>query len=497
MAQSIEDFIAATETAKRNLANYKGLVAEYRETGAWNSAKYGITTNPNAPLVDRSASELLAAFGNDTAKLQYNMNEEVFGRKISELENEVGRSAFRAERKSMRIAQGTIDVEDISQEEFISLAKRNQELLNLKDSDPEAFRKIFNPDVTIPGTNEKLMYAIHNGAPELAGGALDPSFTEGTDKAFAAGGGDTKGANRGMAKQFRDAMNADSAVTGLSEEKKAVYRRQLDLITDADTQKKIAAGLPYMESGNFLSAAPPETGVHMGYFGRINERGTKTAAQTAEVAGDLSASTGGRGGMHLIRGVRDYTINTVGLNADYGETALLGKHKPIAGISSMGTFQSAGHEAQLLPISFEEMRNPSGIVADNNLNRIDLAWIEKQINEDVAKVMSGKVPLEEIYGPAAEHAGLKTSLSKSAPPTPNAVVKSMKESEQRVAARVASNRVPETVEETVAVARRASGATEGLLRAGTQASAAVAAGTSNSALLKQAGAALTILKSAI
>jgi hypothetical protein len=29
MAQSIEDFIAATETAKRNLANYKGLVAEY------------------------------------------------------------------------------------------------------------------------------------------------------------------------------------------------------------------------------------------------------------------------------------------------------------------------------------------------------------------------------------------------------------------------------------------------------------------------------------
>jgi len=66
-----------------------------------------------------------------------------------------------------------------------------------------------------------------------------------------------------------------------------------------------------------------------------------------------------------------------------------------------------------------------------------------------------------------------------------------------IAASVESNAVPQTIEEAVSVAVKRSGATGRLLHAASQASIAVAAGTSNSAALRGAGAALSILRGVI
>jgi len=493
VAQTIDDFFQAQQEAESLLKRFYLAKENFTKTGDWMGADFGISLNPetlnpqsqsyglppgNWPKSRIEADEIMPRYATDDALKEY---EELLKKRVST-------AGFRSERKKMRIAQNTIDVEDLTDDEFMNLAKRNQELLQLEKSNPEAFHKIFNPDVTIPGTNEKLMYAIHSGAPELQGGALDPSLSVGTK---GGAGGDTKGANKRRAAEFRSETNSGI----FSEETKAIRQRQLDMITDADTQKRIAAG-ELVESANFLSGSPASKKLSAGgikgegYFGRTSWGGIqkKSMEEAAEFAGDLSSSTGGRGTMYLIRGVKDYTINSSGLNADFGETALLGRHVPISGLSS--TVEAASKNVYMGETQF---------VRDNNIQRIQFAFLEKQINEDVARITSGKVPLEEIFGPAAEHAGIKTAgLTTSVPfVPPKALKESMEKAEKTVAARVASNAVPQTIEEGVSVAVRRSGATGKLLNAASQASSAVAAGTSNSAALRGAGAALSILRGVI
>lgn len=500
MAQTIDDFFQAQQEAENLLKRFYLAKENFTKTGDWMGADFGISLNPatldpqspsyglppgNWPKSRIEADEVMPRYATDDALKEY---EELLKKRVST-------AGFRSERKKMRIAQNTTDVEDLTDDEFVSLAKRNQELLKLKDSDPIAFNKIFNPDVTIPGTNEKLMYAIHSGAPELQSGMLDPSFSIGTKSQYSNAGGDTKGANRGKAKEFRERTFAKDANDKpvYSEETKIIRQRQLDIITDTETQQRRLAG-EMIESANFMSASPPGAGAAIGYFGRTEWNGlaTKGVMETAELASDLNSTTGGRGSMYLIRGVKNYTINVTGLNADAGETPILGKHKPIGGLSSTVSDieQGTGGRAGLMH---------GEVVSDKNIKRIDLAWLEKQINEDVAKITSGKVPLEEIFGPAAEHAGIKTAgLTTSVPfVPPKALKESMEKAEKTVAARVASNAVPQTIEESVSVAVRRSGATGKLLNAASQASSAVAAGTSNSAALRGAGAALSILRGVI
>jgi len=96
---------------------------------------------------------------------------------------------FRDKRKAIRMAQGITDIEDIPQEEYDALLKRNQELKLLKESDPVQFENLMYPKVAAPNAADEIVYAIHSGAPELHGGIIDPGFTKGgTDPAYTARG---------------------------------------------------------------------------------------------------------------------------------------------------------------------------------------------------------------------------------------------------------------------------------------------------------------------
>lgn len=501
MAQTIDEFFKAVQDSQSKLDAFRGAKEHYLKTGDFMGADFGISIDPNvAPdkVINnwpKSKVDALDPEGGARKSISRFLDPDALAKRELSMQADVSTAGFRAERKKMRIAQNITDVEDFTDDEFMTLAKRNQELHKLKASDPQAFYKIFNPDVTIPGTNEKLIYAVHSGAPELSGGALDPSFSKGLqdtgNMAGGGGGGDTKGANRGKAAELRKI--ADNTI---DTDTKVIAQRQMDIITDSATQERRLAG-EVIESANFMSAASPSAGIQTSYLGRtewgdkLRPLAKKTKEESIELAGDLGTTTGGRGTMYLVRGVKDYTINTRTLAADAGETPILGKHKPLSGLST---------NLKDTPIALALSEKAHGeIKLDKNATRIDLAWLEKQINEDVGRVTAGKVPLEEIFGPAAEHAGIKSAgLTQSVPLTPpKALMESMAKADQTVAARVASKQVPRTVEEGVAVAVRRSGATEGLLRAASQASGAVAAGTSNSAGLRGAGAALSILRGVI
>jgi|688.fasta_scaffold20389_5 hypothetical protein len=499
MAQTIDEFFKAVQDSQSKFDAFKAAKEHYLKTGDFMGADFGISINPDAgpeqaPMNwPKSAIEALDPEDKRRKFIDEKLHPKALAERELSMQGDVSTAGFRAERKKMRVAQNITDIEDLTDDEFMSLAKRNQELHKLKTSDPQAFNKIFNPDVTIPGTNEKLMYAVHSGAPELSQGSLDPSFSIGRETQSSGTGGDTKGANRGKARDLRErAENVDGFE---SKSNMAVYQRQMDIITDSATQERRLAG-EIIESANFMSAAPPSVGVSVGYIGRtewgdkVRPLAKKTTEESIELASDLNATTGGRGTMYLVRGVKDYTINTGLLGADPGETPILGKHKPLSGLSIK--------KQNAVPLAPHGLMHDE-IKLDANPKRIDLAWLEKQINEDVGRVTAGKVPLEEIFGPAAEHAGIKSAgLTQSVPFTPpKALIESMAKADQTVAARVASKQIPRTVEEGVAVAVRRSGATEGLLRAASQASGAVAAGTSNSAGLRGAGAALSILRGVI
>jgi hypothetical protein len=496
MAQTVDEFFKAVQDSQSKFDAFKAAKEHYLKTGDFMGADFGISINPDAgpeqaPMNwPKSAIEALDPEDKRRKFIDEKLHPKALAERELSMQGDVSTAGFRAERKKMRVAQNITDVEDLTDDEFMDLAKRNQELVKLKASDPEAFHKIFNPDVTIPGTNEKLMYAIHSGAPELSGGVLDPSFSIGLETQSSGTGGDTKGANRGKARDLRRSAD-DTVETDI----KAIRQRQLDIITDSATQERRLAG-EMIESANFMSAGSPSAGMSAGYIGRtewgdkVRPLAKKTTEESIELASDLAATTGGRGTMHLIRGVKDYTINTGSLGADPGETPILGKHKPLSGLSTK--------TENVIPLPSHGLIHDE-IKLDKNPKRIDFAWLEKQINEDVGRVTAGKVPLEEIFGPAAGHAGIKSAgLTQSVPLTPpKALIESMAKADQTVAARVASKQIPRTVEEGVAVSVRRSGATEGLLRAASQASGAVAAGTSNSAGLRGAGAALSILRGVI
>lgn len=307
---------------------------------------------------------------------------------------------FRAKRKAMRLAQGIIDIEDIPQEEYDALLKRNLELKQLEEANPLEFHKSMNPRVQAPNAVDNIVYAVHSGAPELHGGIIDPSFTKGElDPAQgykARGAGDTKGANRGMAKQLREKV-ADPDF--LNETERNQYQRMLDIITEPENKIRADFRAPFVyEDAQFISASRPSAGVHTMYFGRAHWGNPwtpdKSIFQSTELADDLDKSTGGRGTYYIFRGIENYTIDTTQLlGADSGETALLGKHKPIAGLS--------GYNKQLRdPGQMVDYFDKEGIApgAGRRVEDIDLAFTEKVLKQDIEKIKAGSITERELYG---------------------------------------------------------------------------------------------------
>ena len=187
---------------------------------------------------------------------QSQFNDERLNKRLNQLQENVGQAGFREERKRMRIAQNVTDVEDFSQEEFRALVTRNEELKALKQSDPLQFSKMFHAfdETIIPGTDEKLSYLVHAGAPELKGGILDPNFTKGSENIASGAAGDTKSANMRMVNLARNEIRQLEEAGDPSFAKRLeVARRQVGVIE---------------EGGGFMSAGRASGGMAGGYFGR-------------------------------------------------------------------------------------------------------------------------------------------------------------------------------------------------------------------------------------
>jgi hypothetical protein len=404
--------------------------------------------------------------------------------------------AFRAKRKEMRLAQGIVDIEDIPQEEYDALVKRNKELKALREQPFSPLFKEFQ-SISAPGIADEVTYAVHSGAPELVGGIMDPGFTKGNmDKAStsAMGGGDTKGANKAMARQLRSRVS--QASEGFDDQGVKKWKRMLDVVTDPSNKVTATEGF---EDGLLISASPAKSGVHTGYFGRAGwgNRWTsdKVITQSAELAEDLNASTGGRGTFYVFRGVKDYTIDTTTmLGADAGETALLGKHKPIAGLS--------GYSKKLRdPGMMADYLDKKGIApgAGRGVEDIDLAWTEKILKEDAERVRAGLVSKEEIYGPTLAERNavtapeaLKVGQRADIATTARTIQPTKK---RAMTAGISYSAAMETVEDNLGNVMRRSRGLGGLLGAATEASAAVAGGVSKTGALRNAGMAATILRS--
>jgi hypothetical protein len=480
MAIPIDDFVAATEQAKSYLSRFESAVSEFRETGFFMGEKYNVAIGEGAQprnWTSETIKEFAQKFGKTEQEFfDSQFNDEKFNKRLTQLQENVGRAGFREERKRMRMAQNVTDVEDFSQEEWRALVTRNEELKALNKSDPMQLAKIFkgfDEDTIIPGIDDKLSYTIHGGAPELTQGKLDPNFTKGTDL-IGGGGGDTKSMNLKRIKDAKDSINEIEKNNLLGYETRLREgKRQLAVIE---------------EGGGFMSAVKPHSGVSDTFFGRIdwsNAKRNKVVTESAELASDLESSTGGRGTMWLVRAVKNFTSSdTRFIGGDPGEVPILGSHKPIAGLSSrvregMGfDIKSTGGIANIsLRDSLEKilergLENPS----ERYVKDIEFAWMEKVLKEDSARVAAGQVPVKEIYGEQAYKIAFGSA------------------EESQVAARVTSNAVVQTVEEGVEKVVRHSGATGRLLGAATEASAAVAGGINSNPALKSIGAAMTVLR---
>lgn len=265
MAIPIDDFVAATESAKSYLSRFQSAMSEYQQTGNWMGEKYGVAFS-DAGVPATRTKEAISQFEVDgPGFIEKNFGEERFERRLSELQDNIGRAGFREERKRIRVAQNITDVEDFSQEDWKALVTRNEELKSLKQSDPLQFSKMFNAfdQTAVPGTaDETLSYLVHAGAPELQGGKLDPNFTKGSDIIGSGAAGDTKAANMSFVKLAKD------EIFKMEKEAAPGFERRLEA-----AKRQVAV---IEEGGGFMSAGRASGGMAGGYFGRTEwQRGCK------------------------------------------------------------------------------------------------------------------------------------------------------------------------------------------------------------------------------
>lgn len=454
--------------------------------------------------------------------LEAYFNDERLNGRLSELQDNYEKAGFREERKRIRASQNVVDLEDISEEEYNRLAARTQELRGLRSSNPEEFQKIFSDlNVAIPNTNESVAYAVHSGAPELKGGAINPSSAVGQQASAAGdiGAGNTVGANQFKYNQAKKILEEKAdhipriteardryIKTGtLPDELKYLeldYKAQLDPVTGlipkrsqediikavdkeifnfSNIQRKLNLATDEVK---MVSAAPASAGLHRGYFGRhiwghadrpwthdssIEEEMKiksnpsvhkyKSIRETSEFASDLDASTGGRGTMWVAAGVKDANIDSSGLLAfDAGETPIISKIKPITGLSA-------------------DIREVDRAAA------IDLGFIEKTLKEHSAKVAAGEIPISTLFDEGTTEASAAIRYSTN---------------EAQVAGRVASNIPPiPALEESLEAVQKAlprGSATRELLSASSEAARAVAKGVEGAGHLRATGAAMALLK---
>lgn len=401
------------EEAKSYLSRFDEAVSEFKETGNWMGEKYKVSVNPDRPPKDLTRESINALDERNRRSLE----EDSLSSRRAQLSADVERAEFRAERKAMRVAQNTTDVEDFTQEEYDRLKNRTDELNKLKASDEAAYNALFKQyDIPIPGTDDSVRYLAHMGAPELVDGALDPSRTiELPGKVQ----GNTQNANRMMSRDLiridRDNATHLERLQSAQEEFSRTGKisgelsrftydssRGIDPVTgqyyprsSSEVSEKLASsiseaqgkerqyrtllGLSGGEEGRFISTAPVSYQFNLGYFGQ----NVSSSLKSTDEAGSVLESTGGRGTAYLLRGTDLNSSSLLGVE-DY-EFGLAGRNVPIAGLSSRAA-------------TYGDRTAIEGLRGLRYADEIYPAWALEQLEKDSAKVASGEIPLKQVYG---------------------------------------------------------------------------------------------------
>jgi hypothetical protein len=413
MAINIDDFIAAQQQAKSYLSRFESAVSEFRETGNWMGGKYNVSINPDRPPKDLTRESISAL----DERNRVSLGETSLSSRRSQLSANVERAAFRSERKGMRIAQNTTDVEDFTEEEWARLKSRTDELYKLKASDEAAYNALFKQyDTPIPGTDDSVRYLAHMGAPELIDGALDPSRTIELPGRVE---GNTQGANRMMSRELIRIDRENSTHLGRLQSAQEEFSktgkisgelssftydssRGIDPATgqyyprsSSEVSEKLTSsiseaqgkarqygtllGLSGGEEGRFISTAPVSYQFNLGYFGQ----NVSNALKSTDEAGGILESTGGRGTAYLLRGTNLNSSSVLGVESY--EFGLAGRNVPIAGLSS----RAASHGDRTAIEGLRGLRYADEIYP---------AWALEQLEKDSARVASGEIPLRQVYG---------------------------------------------------------------------------------------------------
>lgn len=190
--------------AEQKVLGLEKAIRDFEETGNWNGADYGVvkklveTTlgfddeiDPPVEPVNLTADEI-SARGLDPQEI---LGEAKLKLEIAKSELELQKKI--AERKAVRVSQGTIDLEDIPDDVLADLTKESEELEKLRNSNPAEHLRVMSPE------NPSEMAVRHAGAAELDGGVLDPGKTRGAGS-YAGAVGDTQALNTNEIKEIKE-----------------------------------------------------------------------------------------------------------------------------------------------------------------------------------------------------------------------------------------------------------------------------------------------------
>ena len=209
--------------AQRRVDGLEKALAALDGSGEWRGAEFGV-------VVDRAEDKYdIEKFDADNTPVNLTKEEveERFGsvaefrkfvkEKLDDSKKENELQQFIAKTKQQRIEQGTLDIEDVPEEEYAILVQEGTELLSSKD------KSEFDP-----GNGEVAV--VHVGHAQLEGGVLQPAKTRGAGLSYGTAG-DTAVLNQGQIEKLRSRRQNDIEET-------TKRQRMLDELSDGRTAIK-------------------------------------------------------------------------------------------------------------------------------------------------------------------------------------------------------------------------------------------------------------------
>jgi len=195
--------------AKERVTNLEKALAALKQTGEWKGEEFGVVVSraedkydidkfdSDTPPINLTKEEVEKRFGSVDELTEMVKEKLDASKKESELQD------FAARTRQQRIEQNTLDIEDVSEEEYAILVKEGEELEKLKAASVG--------DDFEPGNGE--IAAIHVGHAQLEGGVLQPAQTR-TAGLAPGSAGDTGALNQDQITKLRGKrkINAEETV---------------------------------------------------------------------------------------------------------------------------------------------------------------------------------------------------------------------------------------------------------------------------------------------